>query len=49
MPAVFLSQGTSIAVSNRDRGVRNVPARVDFNVIETFLKRPGLNAKVVWP
>ncbi|NLL57647.1 MAG: type III-B CRISPR module RAMP protein Cmr1 [Firmicutes bacterium] len=49
MPAVFLPQGTSIAVSNENRGVRRVSATVDFNVIEAFLERPGLNAEVVWP
>lgn len=48
MPAVFLPEGKNIVVSGRG-GRRTVPPRADFGVIETFLNRPGLGSKVVWP
>jgi len=48
MPAVFLPEGKNIMVSGKGQR-QTVPAVVDFNVIETFLHRPGVSAKVVWP
>lgn len=48
MPAVFLPEGKNIVISGGGRR-QTVPPGVDFGVIETFLNRPGLSSKVVWP
>lgn len=48
MPAAFLPEEKNIAISGRG-GRQTMPPRVDFGVIETFLNRPGLSSKVVWP
>lgn len=48
MPALFLPEGKNIVISEGRRR-QTVPSQVDFGVIETFLNRPGLSSKVVWP